>query len=218
MSLLGLGAYTFGDAAQLTGLKRRRVREWFRAHPEKSVSAVFRRDFEDETSEELLSFLDLVDVFVAGQLRQSGLALQTLRRVYQTLQQDFGVEHAFSRRELLTDGKQVFLSGLDRHGRNEVVEVLTRQKAFPKIILPFLKRLEFDGETNMAMRWRIAEGVVLDPQICFGKPIVTSSGIPTYVLAQAMKVNQDAELVANWYGVTPRDVAAAIAFETRRAA
>jgi uncharacterized protein (DUF433 family) len=211
--------YSYGEAASLTGLKKARVREWFTARPSTKSGAIFRSDFDGETSQPVISFLDLVDVFIAGQLRDQGIPLQTLRRIYGTLQQDLNAEHAFGRRELLTDGKDVFYAGLDSEGRKEVVNVLSRQKAFPRIILPFLRTLDFDNSSLLATRWNIANGVVLNPAICFGQPIVEEKGIPTEIIARAVRANRnDRRSVADWYGMTIEQVHAACRFEQSRAA
>jgi uncharacterized protein (DUF433 family) len=60
---------------------------------------------------------------------------------------------------------------------------------------------------------------VIDPTICFGKPIVEAVGIPTAVLAAAHQANdKDEELVGEWYNVSPSYVLAAVEFETSMAA
>lgn len=216
--LIGRGVYTYSEAASLTRLRQSRVREWFNARTTTALGAVFESDFHGKTTQPLISFLDLVDVYIAGQLREMGVSLQHLRRVYKTLQQDYGVEHAFSRRELLTDGKRVFVAGLDSKGRDQVIDALTRQHAFPKIIRPFLKKLEFDTSSKLASKWNIAKGVVLNPGICFGQPIVEAKGIPTHLIAKAVKANKNnRKAVADWYGMTVKDVAAAVRFESRAA-
>lgn len=43
---------------------------------------------------------------------------------------------------------------------------------FPDIIEPFLKQLDYDPDTHLARRWHIADGVVLNPGILLGKPVV----------------------------------------------
>ena len=211
--LIGQGVYSFGDAARLTHLKQATIREWFDNRTTTKVGSVFISDHVG-TQQKLISFLDLVDVFIAGKLRTRGITLQYLRKIYRTLQQDFGVEHPFGRHELLTDGKKVFLHGLSKQGREEVIEVLTRQKAFPEIILPFLKNLEYDFISNLATKWKIAQSVVLNPQICFGQPIVEARGIPTDVLAKAATSNSLKD-VAAWYGVTVTQVRRAVTFEKK---
>lgn len=213
------GVYTLTDAARLTGLPRTRVREWFRTRKSRSRPALFASDYEPDTRAVAISFWDLIDVFVAGQLREHGVSMPTVRKVYAKLASDWGISHPFCRHELLSDGKEVFVRGLDKYGEDEIYEALTRQKAFPKLILPFLQRIDYDQMTDMAARWRIADNVVLDPRLCFGQPVVEGAIVPTYLLAEAFDANgRDAELVAAWYGVTAAEVEAAVRFESGMAA
>ncbi|MEI8379345.1 MAG: DUF433 domain-containing protein [Planctomycetota bacterium] len=219
MILIGRGVYSYSDAASLTQLKSARIREWFASRSEAKLGAIFQSDFTGQTEHPLISFLDLVDVFIAGQLRNSGMSLQTLRRIYRTLQQDYGVEHPFGRRELLTDGTKIFFAGLDSRGCKEVVDVLTKKKAFPTIILPFLKRLTFDPSSRLATKWQISKGVVVNPVICFGQPVLESKGIPTNIIARSSKANGgDLRTVADWYDMPVSQVKLALEFEARRAA
>lgn len=161
----------------------------------------------------------LIDVFVAGQLREHGVSLQTVRHVYSRLQGELNTRHPFCRNELLSDGKIVFMRGMDNKGQEELKEVLTRQQVFPSIILPFLRRIDYGQVTKQAERWHIAEQVVIDPSICFGKPIVEAISIPTAILASAYRANdEDEELVGEWYNIHPKYVLAAVAFEDNMAA
>jgi uncharacterized protein (DUF433 family) len=145
--------------------------------------------------------------------------MQNVRRVYERLAADLSVQHPFCHRELLTAGKTVLMRGLDEHGREELVEILTRQKVFPQIIVPFLHRIDYDKVRLLALRWRIAEHVVIDPNLCFGKPIVEAVGMPTAILAAAYRANaDDADLIADWYNVSADDVLAAVRFERSLAA
>lgn len=219
-TILGNGIYNYREAARLTGLKRERVREWFRSRPAGvRRRPLFRGDYKPQDGDRAISFLDLIDVFVAGQLREHGVSLQTLRRVYTRLGEELNTPHPFCRSELLSDGKIVFLRGTDEKGQDELQEVLSHQKVFPQIILPFLKRIDYGETSKLAERWRIAPSVVLDPRICFGKPIIEEFSIPTAILSDAYYANnQDAELVGDWFNVNADSVLAAAAFESNRAA
>jgi uncharacterized protein (DUF433 family) len=220
MTAFGHGVYTIPEAARLTGLRPSRVREWFRKRPPPSRRRpVFVSDYAPLAGEVAISFLDLVDVYVAGQLREHGVSMQNVRRVYKCLAADLSVKHSFGHQRLLTDGKAVLMSGLDDQGREELVEVLSRQKVFPKIIEPFLHRIKYDRIELIARRWRIADQVVVDPGLCFGKPVVEAAGIPTAILAAAYRANADDEgVVADWYNVASSDVLAAVRFEGSLAA
>jgi uncharacterized protein (DUF433 family) len=217
-NLLGRGLYTYREAAALTGLKYPRIREWFRGRAA-GRTPVFAGDYQPVNGDLAISFHDLIDVFVAGQLREHGVTLLTVRNVYRRLEEELRTCHPFCRIELLSDGKIVFTRGIDGKGQEELVEVLTRQRVFPEILLPFLKTIDYDKANRLARRWRIAESILLDPQICFGAPIVERAGIPATILAASYRANHsNAEAVAKWYNVAPADVLKAVTFQKRLAA
>jgi uncharacterized protein (DUF433 family) len=217
---LGRGIYTLSEAASLTGLRTARVREWFWVPPSgKSRQSVFHSDYEAVDGEYAISFHDLIDVYVVGRLRRHRIPVQTIRKVYEQLRNDLASEHPFCRRELLNDGKVLLLRGADSAEAAVLNKVLTTKGVFAKVLLPFFKALDYDQETRLARRWRIGPSVIVDPGICFGAPIVEAARIPTWILAAAHRANQeDADMVARWYGVEPKDVLAAARFERDLAA
>jgi uncharacterized protein (DUF433 family) len=218
--ILGNGVYDLAEAAKLTGLRRARVKEWFLgrdAGPD--VKPVFRSDHDAINGDLAISFLDLVELFIAGQLRKHGVSLQCIRRIHSQLKALWKTKHPFSRKEIRTDGKRLFACELDEHERGEVYDVQTRQKVFDTVLLPFLKKIDYDQATRLARRWSITRLVVIDPAISFGKPIIEPAGITTGVLAAAYRANdRDAALVARWYDVEEEHVLAAVEFEDRPAA
>jgi uncharacterized protein (DUF433 family) len=161
----------------------------------------------------------MIEVFVLGNLREHGVSLQTLRKVHSRLQRDFTQKHPLAHSRLATDGHEVFLRVADGEGKEQLIEVLTRQMVFPEIIAPFLKQLDYDPATQLARRWRIADGVLLNPGIGLGKPVVDGVFVKTEVLAAAYYANKkDADVVARWYNVSPSDVRTAVRFEAELAA
>ena len=108
---------------------------------------------------------------------------------------------------------------MDERESRAVIEALTNQQYFETIILPFLRRIDYDEVTKRAARWHIAELVVIDPAIRFGRPIVEEVGISTSVLRLAYYANgEDAASVAKWFNVETRHVLAAVDFENSLAA
>jgi uncharacterized protein (DUF433 family) len=220
MDFLGRGVYSVADAARLTRVRPQKAREWFRGRksPSRATRPVFESDYPVLHEEYALSFLDLVELNVAGKLREASVSLQSLRKVYNALRDDFG-DHPFCTRQIYVGGKQVFTRGLDDVEGSSVIEAITRQSYFDKIILPFLKKIDYDAATKKAIRWHIANLVVVDPTIQLGKPVVEKTGITTYVLNQSYYANgEDAEFVARWFGVQARHVRAAVDFENQLAA
>jgi len=213
-AILGNGVYSFREAARLVGLNPSRVRAWFRGAAGASTP-VMRTDYAQLARPGgLISFLDLVDTLVVGRLRQAGVPLQYLRKAHTALLAEFEVRHPFCRKNLLTDGKRVFIHVANLLGEEHLKELLSGQYAFPRILLGVLKKIDYDSTSLLARRWNVARGVVIDPRRHFGKPIVESVGIPTTVLAAAYLANdRDASVVADWYGVSEGDVSTGVAFE-----
>ena len=84
MSILGHGIYNLPEAGTLTRLKPRRVREWFIGRAsDQARRPVFRSDYPPVNGDRAISFHDLIELFVAGQLRERGVSLQSLRNFHQ---------------------------------------------------------------------------------------------------------------------------------------
>jgi uncharacterized protein (DUF433 family) len=212
--ILGRGIYSFSEAAKFAHVNVQRMRAWFRGWPARPRPII---DFPEGThvpGSNTISFLDLIDSVVVARLRECGVSMQYLRKVHLALRDVLSVSHPFAYKNLLTDGKRVFLELADEYGEKDLKELLTRQRAFPAILRDYLKQIEYDPRTLVATRWRLHERIVIDPRREFGKPIVDAAGIPTGVIAVAYQANgMDCDLVADWYGVSPSDVMAAVEFE-----
>ena len=215
---LGRGIYTFSEAGRLTGLTSERVRSWFEdrapAANSRTRSQVFQGDY---GSQGVISFLDLIEVLVAGHMRDLGISLDAVRKAYGALRRYLDTQHPFSHQDLLTDGQKLFvyLEGESKN-RSELIEIVSQQHAIPQVLMPYLQRVDYDRASRLARQWNIGDNVVIDPARALGKPIVRASAMPTAVLAAAYWANgEDAERVADWYGVAPADVLAAVRFEAQ---
>jgi uncharacterized protein (DUF433 family) len=210
-TLLGCGIYTFSEAARLARVSVQRMRAWFQGWPDR-LGPVIRPA--GGRASNLIGFLDLVDSVVMARLREYGVSMQYLRKVHLVLREALYVSRPFAQKNVLTDGRRVFLELADEYGESSLKELLTRQQAFPAILQDYLQQIEHDPRTLIATRWHIHEGVVIDPQREFGKPIVDAAGIPTAVIDAAYRANgADRDMVADWYGVSPLDIDTAVVFE-----
>lgn len=211
---LGHGVYSFAEVAKLLKLPRARVREWCVGQ-----RPVLSAGYAPIDGIHAISFLDVVEVHVAAQLRACGVSLQRVRKVHQRLQKDLGTSTPFARRELLTDGKDVFLRCATNDGDDAIYEAITKQHVIPKLILPFLRQLRYASVNSLADRWNVADGVVIDPRYNFGQPMLESCSVPTSVIAAEFSANgNDPERIGGWFGITATDVMHAIRFEKSLAA
>ena len=215
-SLLGRGVYGIPEAARYTGLHHQRVRSWFKSRSKGGGGPIFRGDLPAVQNNYAISFLDLIDVLIAGQLRNHGVSMHVVRAANELLKDELSTEHPFCRSELLTDGRDIFMRTADELGNASLSEVLTKQSVFPRIILPYLERIDYGQVSKLAERWRIAEGVVIDPAISLGKPVVAATGTTTFVLANAYFANgRDSEFVADLFNLDTYAVSNAVSFEEK---
>lgn len=204
---LGHGIYTVAEASRYTGVHHTTIWRWLRSCPE---HAVFCSDYAGSDFEEALSFLDLIDVLLAGHLRKKGITLKYIRDAYQILKNDLKTKHPFCHKDVLyVSNKQIFVRF------DEMFSEAVSKQGFDKTVMsPFLEKLDFSPRTKLANRWKIHSGIVLDPEISFGKPVIESTRLSTSVLAKAYAVNdQKVDFVAEMYEVRPIDVMNAVDFE-----
>jgi len=222
VNILGRGVYSLAEAAKLAELRPARVRDWFRSSgPEGPHRAVFQSDYPSMGDDEAISFLDLIEVYITGRLREAKppVSLQHIRSVHSKLSRDTGQSHPFCTRDIYHKKGKVFTQSLEDQAMGRIIQPLTSQSYNEHIIMPFLEKIEYDHLTNLARLWRIADGVVIDPSRCYGKPIVDAVSISTRILAGAYEANgRDSLRVADWYGVDQVHVENAVNFERRRVA
>jgi len=216
---LGEGAYTLAEASRYTRLHPSRTRAWFKGRSDQTGRGpLLRSDFAKRGSDFAVSFLDLVDLAVAGEFRKLGVTMPVVRRAYSQLVGELQTEHPFCHSDLYTDGREIFLHTAGEIGDEALANVVSQQRYFLHVIQQ-LKRIDYSEATRLAMRWRVASGVLIDPEVSFGKPVAAGTGVTTYVLAQAFFANREnAEFVADLYGVTPQAVENAVDFEQEHGA
>ncbi len=96
-----------------------------------------------------------------------------------------------------------------------MIDLRSKQYAFPKIIERSFLDLDFDDEKTT--RWFLlpkSRQVVADPERSFGQPIVDNGGVTTNRLAQVYEAEgRSVEKVALLYEVPRKAVRDALAFE-----
>ncbi len=217
--MLGQGIYTLAEVARLTELNPSRVRSWFKQRLDGSgPGPLMRGDYEAVEGDFAISFLDLIDVLMAGQFRNHGVSMHVVRKAYNALSLELKTAHPFCHKGLLTDGKKIFYHTSETVGDEKLREVVSSQLFFTHI-KEHLNQVEYDSLTSLINRWHIANGITVDPAISMGKPTIEGTGITTYVInAQYHANKQNGSLIADLYDITEKDVDHAVAFEAGLAA
>lgn len=208
------GVYTLLEVARYTNLKYSTVRYWFLGRPDGAGRGpVFRSDYPIVCGQRAVSFLDLFDALIAGQFRELGVSLQAVRRAHELLQRRLGTVHPFCHHDLYTDGKAIIAGTASAIDDETLNDVISGQHLFPQIKV-HLAHVVYCEKSNLVSRWKIADGVIMDPTLSRGKPVVDHTGTTTFVLAGAYCANhQNADLVADLFDVSTEQVLNAVKFE-----
>lgn len=215
LKMIGEGIYTLAEVSRLTEVHPSTVRTWFKGRPDDAGrGCIFQSDYPPVGRDFAVSFLDMIDVLVAGQLRlRHHVPMWMVRQAHKVLQKELGTKHPFCHSDLYTDGRRVFISAANTLGEDRLHDVVSRQQFFAHI-KEKLDRVVYSESTKHACQWRLAKGVILDPSISMGKPIIENTGVTTYVIANQYFANKEnASLVADLYEITENNVLNAVKFE-----
>lgn len=68
------------------------------------------------------------------------------------------------------------------------------------------------------MRIELAPRIIVDPRVCFGKPVIEGSRVPVALVVGQIRAGMRVEEIADEFGLSADDVAAALAFGPRQPA
>ena len=219
---LGVGIYTPGEAARIAQMQPQRVRRWINGYAYKQGEKrrksppIFRRDLAALDGKNALTFLDLVEVLFVKAFLQHGVSPYGIRRAAEEASTMFNTNHPFCVKRFETDGRTVIARIVKDDGEERLVDLAAKQTLFRSVFTPLLINLEYDLGTGDATRWwplGKKKPVVLDPARAFGAAIVLPSTVPARSLAGARRAGETYERISNWFGVTKKEISAAVEFE-----
>jgi uncharacterized protein (DUF433 family) len=202
-------------------VSRHTVARWLRgySHGANRSEPLWKPDYKNEGDLIELSFRDLIELRFVKSFRDLGIGLQTIRDCYRRAVDEVHDDRPFSTQRFRTDGKTIFLDITEKAHDGRMIDLKKRQQVFRTVIEPSLRDLEFDA--SAVARWYPLGtrhwSIVVDPARSFGRPIVRH-GVPTEILAEAVKLEGSADAVASLYEVPKAEVLAAIEFEQQLAA
>lgn len=160
------------------------------------------------------SFADLISLFVVRELKRKGVRTRDIRTAEAYLRDKWGTERPFVSGEIKTDGRGIFVDDDLIAGQIEAAE-RTGQQVLREAISERLDSVGYDD--GWAIYWTPADGVLVDPRVQFGEPVVSGTRIPTQAISD-MAVWANPGEIAKQFGVTATEVRGALSFERRREA
>jgi uncharacterized protein (DUF433 family)/DNA-binding transcriptional MerR regulator len=223
---LGIGFYTVPEAARLLKIRPLNIRRWLGGysytHGEMTLKMppLWQPQLPAYEHHIELGFRDLIELRFIKSFLDSGLSLITVRNCLEYARGYAKDDRPFSTRRFQTDGRTIFLESLRQSGEEELLDLKNHQYVIKKIIDRTFKDLDLSDD-DIVSRWRPFEGkrsIVIDPERVFGQPITNNYGVPTVVLADAVKAEGSVERVTRLYDVSASVVRDAVKFEKSLAA
>jgi uncharacterized protein (DUF433 family)/DNA-binding transcriptional MerR regulator len=217
---IGIGYYSGPEAARLLRTSPGNISRWLGGYTYKSRGVVteapplWTSQLPISEGHIELGFRDLIELRFVLAFKQAGLGLKTIRNCLELAQECVNDPHPFSTRRFQTDGRTIFLDSLKKSGEDEVLDLKKRQYVFRQVIAESFKDLDIDQDA--VVRWRPFQGkntIIVDPTRAFGQPIVGECGVPTVVLADAVRAEGSVERVAELYETSAPLVRDAVKFE-----
>jgi len=160
-----------------------------------------------------LSFRDLLELRFVDAFIKAGVSWKTMRRAHANARRELMTTHPFCSQRIATDGKNILLRQAEEDSDDALLNLVTSQREFSRIVHDFLRELEFSGDE--IVWWPLGKNrqIIVDPRRNFGQPTVAKSGVPAQVLARSVRANASEELVARWYEVQQDEIRDALEFE-----
>ena len=216
---LNTGLYTVPEAARLTHISAGKIRRWLRGYDFRSgarirhSNAMWQSEIKPLDNKLALSLRDLLELRFVDAFIRLGVSWRTMRRAHARAQEELKTSHPFCSRRIETDGKNILLRQAKEDSDEALLNLVTGQREFSRIVRDFLKELEFFG--NEIVWWPLGKKrlIVIDARRNFGQPTVAKSGVPAITLARSVRANSSVNVVARWYEVQRDEVLDAVEFE-----
>lgn len=211
--MLGQGIYPLSEVARYTRVPLSTLRSWFVPRSdERGLGPIFASDWDRVDEDYAISFVNLIEAHVASHFRNKGIKPRDIRKVHEILREGWGIAHPFASEDLRMDAEAKRII-MNRAGDQALIDVLHKQMVL-ETARPYLQRIEYGAASRLAERWHIAEGVVINPKVGFGKPVIDNTGVSTLIVANQYLANgRDAALVARLFKIAPAGVLSAVEFE-----
>src|SRR5438270_929137 len=109
---VGVGLYSFPEAARIIGIKPAKLRRWVGQYRRKEPGAehlskpVISRYFQD--GEHVLTFLELVELLLVKLFREEGVSMPVIRKAAEEAARRFDTPYPFAVKRFDTDGQRIF--------------------------------------------------------------------------------------------------------------
>lgn len=204
---LEIGAYGTVEVAHWLRIPYRTLRNWI----DESGLIV-------PADRHLLSFYNVLELHVLkGMRKQHSIPMQRIRLALKHVRKKYPSAHPLIDLEFQTDGFDIFIDHL-----GELINASCQgQTSFREIVSLYLRRISRDAKGNAAVLYPFVTTeteeepsfIAMSPQVAFGKPVITGTGISTAIVAARFRARESVSDLANEYGLPEAQIEEAVRWE-----
>jgi uncharacterized protein (DUF433 family) len=168
-----------------------------------------------------VTFIALAEGYVLEALRDAGVRPQKIRPALQKLQGEFGHDYVLVSRELATDGIDVLWDFSRSKAGEGLIAGDTGQHVIREIVQDYVSYIAWDNDDfpiQLELRHWQPSKVVVDVRRSFGQPFFAGTGTRVADVAGMLKAGEEADTVAEEFGLPLSDVRTAARILLGRAA
>ena len=197
------GIYTVAEAAHYARIPITTLRRWLEAN--KAGHRLLTRSRHPE--ERFLTFHDFVQLLAVRAIRsQHHVKLADIYEAVDEAERTHCIRYPFAREHTTWLFEKKIVIRLD--DTDEMIQLAGKGKGqtyLTRIIEMYLQDLSYDAE-GLAEKYRPFPGIVMNPAIRFGEPMVESCGITAQTLWDSVQAEGGFTPAAEVHGVEPGDV------------
>ena len=167
-----------------------------------------------------LSFINLLEGHMLTAMRKAyNLRLPKVRKALETMKADYEFSHPLVEQVFQTDGADLFI-----HSFDSLINVSRGgQLAIKDLLELHLQRIERDSSGVFKFFPFVMERspnepkfILIDPHVCFGKPVITGTGISTALIASRFDARESIPDLAEEYDCSIQQIEEAVRWEQAR--
>lgn len=163
-----------------------------------------------------LSFINLVEAYVLASIRREHrISMNKVRNGMRFISDRFSSEHPLAEKDFETDGISLFLREAD------IIYDVSKgggQMVLKEVIKQYLRRIERDPDGLPEKLYPFSRTgepdepklIMIDPQISFGRPVLSARGIPIENIVERYKAGESIRELAKDYECARADIEEAI--------
>jgi uncharacterized protein (DUF433 family) len=198
------GIYSLKEAALFAKVSTKTLKRWYLGDAQ---TPKVLDNYELIEDGKFLNYLDFIQALAIRELRvHYKIPLPKIREAIERANKDYGIKHPFAKRhQTYYDGTGIYIELQDSGEFVQLTSPHANQFTMKKIVELYLKELSFNDE-GYAQQYRPEPGILLDPSIRFGEPLLENFGITALTIYDAVLSEGSFDIVADLFEININEV------------